>query len=66
MSETVIVALITGGAGVVCSIITGLIASGKTIYRIGLLEKKVEKHNSLVERMTAVETKVAFLEKEAG
>ena len=34
----------------------GIVASNKlTAYRIQQLEKKVEKHNSLVERMTLVE-----------
>ena len=34
----------------------GIVASNKlTMYRIQQLEKKVEKHNSLVERMTVVE-----------
>ena len=34
----------------------GIVASNKlTAYRIQQLEKKVEKHNSLVERMTVVE-----------
>ena len=34
----------------------GIVASNKlTTYRIQQLEKKVEKHNNLVERMTVVE-----------
>ena len=37
----------------------GIIASGRlTIYRISQLEKKVEKHNNLVERMVKVENSV--------
>lgn len=32
-----------------------LIANSKTIYRIGLLEKKVEVHNSAVTRLTILE-----------
>lgn len=37
----------------------GILASNKLInYRIQQLEKKVEKHNNLVERMVLVETAV--------
>ena len=37
----------------------GVLASNKLInYRIQQLEKKVEKHNNLVERMVLVETEV--------
>ena len=31
---------------------------GSLIWRVGALEKKVDKHNNLVERMTALETRV--------
>ena len=31
---------------------------GSLIWRVGALEKKVDKHNSLVERMAALETRV--------
>lgn len=55
MSDIVIVALITAGAGLVGSVLTGYITSSKTIYRIDQLEKKVDKHNGLVERMVVVE-----------
>ena len=55
MSDTVLIAIISSGAAVLSSIMTGVIASSKTIYRIDQLEKKVEKHNTLVERMVAVE-----------
>jgi hypothetical protein len=55
MSDTIIIAIISSCAALASSIFTGLISSSKTIYRIGQLEKKVEKHNNLVERMVAVE-----------
>lgn len=36
--------------------VTGVLTANRlTSYRISLLEKEVEKHNDLVERMTAVE-----------
>jgi tetrahydromethanopterin S-methyltransferase subunit G len=55
MNETVLIAIISSGAALMSSILTGVITGSKTIYRIDQLEKKVEKHNGLVERMVAVE-----------
>lgn len=55
MNDTIIIAIISSGAALMSSIFTGIISSSKTIYRIDRLEKKVEKHNNLVERMVAVE-----------
>lgn len=59
MSEASVVALISGSAVVLGSSITGIISgfltSSKTAYRINQLEKKVDKHNCLVERMVVVE-----------
>ena len=41
----------------------GIMASNKlTNYRIEQLEKKVSKHNDLVERMYNVESKICLLE----
>jgi hypothetical protein len=55
MSDTVIIAIISSGAAVLSAVLTGVITSSKTIYRIDQLEKKVDKHNCLVERMVVVE-----------
>ena len=45
--------------GTLLGTLGGIIASGSlTIYRISQLEKKVEKHNNLVERMVKVENSV--------
>lgn len=55
MESTVMVAIITGCASLFSAILTGIITSSKTIYRIDQLEKKVDKHNGLVERMVVVE-----------
>lgn len=42
--------------GTVIGSLSGILVSNKlTNYRIGLLEKKVEKHNNLCERMIIVE-----------
>jgi hypothetical protein len=55
MDNTVVVALLAF-AGTLLGSVAGIIASSKmTNFRLEQLEKKVEKHNSLVERMVAVE-----------
>lgn len=55
MSETVIVALFSM-AGTLIGSIAGVLAANKlTNYRIQELEKKVEKHNSVVERTAILE-----------
>lgn len=55
MSELVIVALISL-AGTGLGTFGGIWAANKlTIYRVEQLEKKMDKHNCLIERMTIVE-----------
>lgn len=45
--------------GTLLGTLGGIITSGRlTVYRISQLEKKVEKHNNLVERMVKVENSV--------
>ena len=56
MSEPIVIALI-GLAGSVIGSIIGILASTKLIqYRIEQLEKKVEKHNSVIERTFKLES----------
>ena len=55
VSEAIGVAIITGGLAVLSNVLIAAINNGKTMYRISLLEHKVEKHNNLVERMVIVE-----------
>ena len=62
MTETVIVAIIAGGLPLVGTVISNLFTHTKTIYRIDQLEKKVEKHNNLVERMYVAEGQIKVLE----
>lgn len=64
MSDVVIVAVISLVGTVVGSLL-GIIASSKlTIYRIEQLEKKVEKHNSVIERVYKLEQADAVEEEE--
>jgi hypothetical protein len=52
MSEEFIIQLTVS---VVSVVVTGFFSVSTTLYRIKQLEKIVEKHNCLVERMVAVE-----------
>lgn len=55
ISSEVIVGLLSL-AGTLCGTFVGIITSAKlTVYRIEQLEKKVEKHNSVVERTAVIE-----------
>ena len=58
ITEAIAIAFITGGLAVVSNIIVAVVNNSKTIYRIDQLEKKVEKHNNIVERMTLAEEKL--------
>ena len=62
MSEAVLVAIITGGITLVGTALSNWLNHSKTIYRIDQLEKKVEKHNNLVERMYIAEGEIKVLE----
>ena len=73
MTAEVIVALVTGAftlAGVIITVIVGNKNTSKqikdqsevTLYRIDQLEKKQDKHNTLIERMYVVEDKINILE----
>lgn len=55
ITEAILIALITGGCAVISNVIISVTQGSKTLYRIDQLEKKVEKHNNLVERMVVVE-----------
>lgn len=55
MTEAIYTALITGGLAVVSNLLISWQNGSKTLYRIEQLEKKVEKHNNLVERVAIIE-----------
>lgn len=64
MSETIIVAILSL-FGTLLGTFGGIMAANKlTNYRIEQLEKKVEKHNQVVERMYKLEKQVAVDEEE--
>ena len=64
MGDTIVVALISF-AGTLIGTFGGIITANKlTNYRISQLEKKVEKHNSVVERVYQLEKGEAVIEEE--
>ena len=75
MTEGVIIAIITAGFSLIGVIVTVVYGNNKTektvkaqteltLYRIGELEKKQDKHNTLIERMYKVEEDVAVLKEQ--
>ena len=55
MTESIIVAIITGVLALAGTYAANRKAAALMEYRLEQLEKKVDKHNNLVERMYAVE-----------
>lgn len=64
MTDVVIVAILSL-IGTLVGTFGGIVTANKLVtYRIERLEKQVEKHNSVVERMYKLETKEAVVEEE--
>lgn len=64
MTETIVVAILSL-LGTLSGSILGILASNKlTTYRIEQLEKKVEKHNNVIERVFKLEKHEAVIDEE--
>lgn len=64
MSDTVIVALISL-IGTLGGSLGGILVSSKLLsYRVDQLEKKVEKHNNLIERMYEAEKNIDVIDEQ--
>lgn len=64
MSETIIVAILSL-IGTLAGSLLGIIAANKlVVYRIEQLEKKVEKHNNVLERVYTLEKNEAVIQEE--
>lgn len=55
MTEGIIIAIITGGMAIISNIVVAWAQNSKTVYRIVQLEKKVEAHNKLQDRVLTQE-----------
>lgn len=55
ITEGIIIALVTGGLAVVSNLLVANASNSKTLYRLDELEKKVEKHNQVVDRFLILE-----------
>lgn len=60
MDAGILVAIITGVCTLAGVIITVAVGNSKTLYRIEQLEKKQDKHNTLIERMYKAEEKISI------
>lgn len=66
MTEVIVVAILSL-LGTLIGTFGGIITANKlTTYRIEQLEKKVEKHNNVIERVYNLEKQEAVLEEEIG
>lgn len=64
MSETIIVAILSL-IGTLAGSLLGILAANKlVVYRIEQLEKKVEKHNNVLERVYELEKNEAVIQEE--
>ena len=60
MDAGILVAIITGVCTLAGVIITVAVGNSKTLYRIEQLEKKQDKHNTLIEIMYKAEEKISI------
>ena len=58
MDSTIIVAIVSLIGTLSGSIIAGMVSNNKTLYRIEQLERKVEQHYKVVERMAVAENTI--------
>ena len=64
MSESIVIAILSL-AGTIIGSLLGILASNKlVVYRIEQLEKKVEKHNSVIERVYMLEKDDAVIKED--
>lgn len=59
---SILVAVITGAFALMGTLVSNSVNHSKTMYRIEQLEKKQDKHNSLIERMYCVENTINILD----
>ena len=62
MDTAIICGLISAASAIIVSVITAVYNNKLIVYRLEQLEKKMDKHNNVIERVTILETKVKDLE----
>jgi len=62
MDTAIICGLISAASAIIVSVITAVYNNKLIMYRLEQLEKKMDKHNNVIERVTILETKVADIE----
>ena len=62
MDTAIICGLISAASAIIVSVITAIYNNKLIVYRLEQLEKKMDKHNSVIERVTPLEIKVNDLE----
>ena len=62
MDTAIICGLISAASAIIVSVITAVYNNKLIMYRLEQLEKKMDKHNNVIERVTVLETKVQELE----
>lgn len=62
MNSEIVVALISGCFSLVGYLVGNYKSQSKTLYRIDQLEKKQDKHNTLIERMYKVEDSINLIQ----
>ena len=64
MNSDILLGLVPSLISMAGIIITALITNSLVKYRVEQLEKKVDKHNNLIERMYVVETEIKDVKEE--
>ena len=64
MNSDILIGLVPSLISLAGIIITALITNSLVKYRVEQLEKKVDKHNNLIERMYVVETEIKDVKEE--
>lgn len=64
MDTTIVIALISLIGNLIGTLGGILVTSKLTNYRLSLLEEEVKKHNTLIDRMYKVETRITVVEDE--
>ena len=62
--ETIIVALITLAGTIGSGVLSAIISNNLIKYRVEQLEKKVDKHNNLIDRMYKAESNIEVMQEE--